>query len=612
MPTVSTLTVRLSANSAKLVAEFGRAQRRARTFGQRMKSSLSVVGAVFTRLAGSAAIGLTALTAAGIKAGDELAKTAQKLGIANEQLSGLRFAAEQTGAGVKTLDLGLQRMVRRVAEAAQGTGEAQKALKELGLDAKELSRQAPDEQFRRIADAFEAVGTQSDKVRLGFKLFDSEGVALVNTLQAGRKELDRFTAEAKAFGLTLTGRQLANLQKAADSQNRVAKAFSGLGRQLGATFSPAMSAAADATADLVARLTSSIPKLTAVAAGIFGINREVSNLTASEIRAEMQNIIRLTGEAIDERDKAERKLQSGTSVGLVPGRQAQIAFEQYQMQVDKLSERYTELKEALAKVDIEQEKVTSSSGTFNLVSQEQRNRVKALADQWKKTVDGLNEYINAQDRIRATGQSIFTQTRNDLEIYLQRLSEAKEALESGFLPGGQNTFDRYQKQLQDRLLPTLDKVKEKGQELKLEFASAFEDAVVEGEKFRKVLEGIYKDLLRILLRKNITEPFGDAFAGIVGSLFNAPAAGISTSTANAAAGAAAGFAGTNLFVPPTSLPTSSKSSNGKAAAPTIINQYSIQAGADWETWQKIMPGILDENRRATISELSQMKAEGAF
>jgi hypothetical protein len=124
-------------------------------------------------------------------------KTATKLDTRTEELSKLRFAAEQTGASVNTLDTALQRMVRRVAEAAQGTGESAKALQELGVDAQQLASLAPEEQFKLIADAMGDIPNQTDKVSLAFKLFDSEGAAIVNTLAAGREGLDAFGKELK-------------------------------------------------------------------------------------------------------------------------------------------------------------------------------------------------------------------------------------------------------------------------------------------------------------------------------------------------------------------------------------------------------------------------------
>ncbi|MCS6932371.1 MAG: hypothetical protein NZM27_09200 [Acetobacteraceae bacterium] len=47
-------------------------------------------------------------------------------------------------------------------------------------------------------------------------------------------------------------------------------------------------------------------------------------------------------------------------------------------------------------------------------------------------------------------------------------------------------------------------------ELGLTFASAFEDAVIKGDKLSKVLQGLLQDVTRIIARKTITEPLGNA------------------------------------------------------------------------------------------------------
>ena len=81
--------------------------------------------------------------------------------------------------------MAMQRFTRRAAEAAQGTGEAKGAIRELGLDAQKLQKLPLDDQMKVLADAFGNVQNESDKLRIAFKLFDSEGAALVNTLALG-------------------------------------------------------------------------------------------------------------------------------------------------------------------------------------------------------------------------------------------------------------------------------------------------------------------------------------------------------------------------------------------------------------------------------------------
>jgi len=190
--------------------------------------------------AGAAAAGAAVLVKQQLDLIDNTAKTSDKLGIATEKLTAMRVQAELTGVGANTLDMGLQRMVRRLAEAAEGTGEAKGALAELNLDAKALANLSPDKQFGAIADAMENVGSQSDKVRLAFKLFDSEGVALVNTLKGGSAaalEAEKFTEQ---WGLAVSRIDASKIEQANDAMSMLTQASGGFWTQLTVNVSPAI------------------------------------------------------------------------------------------------------------------------------------------------------------------------------------------------------------------------------------------------------------------------------------------------------------------------------------------------------------------------------------
>ncbi|MEO0852612.1 MAG: hypothetical protein AAFY15_03810 [Cyanobacteria bacterium J06648_11] len=236
MATVSTAVIELRAESARLRSDLDKVTQRVKRFGRRNQSVFNKLARdaqrSFTRVglsAGAAATGLTALSISAAKAADSLAKTADKLGVGTKQLAGLQLAAKLTGVETTKLNIGLQRLTRRVAEAAQGTGEAQSALRELGLDAKELTQLAPDEQFKRIGEAFGQISNQSDKVRLGFKLFDSEGVDLIRTLELQRSGLEAAQREAEAFGVALSRVEAKQIENAADAIGRARTALSGIG-----------------------------------------------------------------------------------------------------------------------------------------------------------------------------------------------------------------------------------------------------------------------------------------------------------------------------------------------------------------------------------------------
>lgn len=192
----------------------------------------------FVSLAGAAGIGL--LVKSSLDATDSLGKTARKIGVTTEALASMRYAAELTGVSTDTMDMALQRFTRRAAEAAMGTGEAKGALKELNLNAKELLKLPLEQQMGELAGAFENVATDADKVRLAMKLFDSEGVALVNTLGLGKEGLMQMAAEAGRLGLALSQDAVLGVEKANDAFTRVTSTFKGLRDQTVAKLAPAL------------------------------------------------------------------------------------------------------------------------------------------------------------------------------------------------------------------------------------------------------------------------------------------------------------------------------------------------------------------------------------
>ena len=186
------------------------------------------------------AAGFGALIKQGLAAGDSLAKTADKIGVTTEALAGMRHAAELTGVSVETMDMALQRFTRRASEAAIGTGEAKDALKELGISAKELVKLPLDEQMEVVADAMGGLGTQADRVRIAMKLFDSEGVALVNTLGGGSAALREMIDEAETLGLTLDRVETSQIEAANNAFTRAKGVITGLVNQISVELAPVL------------------------------------------------------------------------------------------------------------------------------------------------------------------------------------------------------------------------------------------------------------------------------------------------------------------------------------------------------------------------------------
>ena len=181
---------------------------------------------------------LLATTKSTADAHDSVGKFASRIGITTEALSQYQTVAEFSGVSTETLNMGFQRMTRRISEAAQGTGVAVNALDELDISIESIQSLAPDQQFEAIAGALDGVANQSDKARLAMQFFDSEGVALLQTMEGGVEGLTAMKEEAIRFGTVVSTQAAANAAQFNDSLTRMGMAFEGLRNSIGERFMP--------------------------------------------------------------------------------------------------------------------------------------------------------------------------------------------------------------------------------------------------------------------------------------------------------------------------------------------------------------------------------------
>jgi hypothetical protein len=107
----------------------------------------------------------------------------------------------------------------------------------------------------------------------------------------------------------------------------------------------------------------------------------------------------------------------------------------------------------------------------------------------------------------STEASIFKRQQEDLEFLQGALQRGSIDLDT-YAASVRKLYDDYTEKAAD--------AKSIGEELGLTFSSAFEDAIVGGGKLSDVLKGLEQDILRIVTRKLVTEPLGNALTGMIG------------------------------------------------------------------------------------------------
>lgn len=206
---------------------------------QSMTRSLGALVSVKAMVTGA----LSAMTIGMARQINQSALMAQQIGLSTEALTGLRYAAEQmsTVTGGQ-FDMALRRMTRRIAEAAAGGGPAADAIKSMGLEARELARLKPDEQFRRLSDAMRGTADQGQKLRNTMAIFDTEGMPLVTMMNQGADAIREFEGEADRLGITIDTRTAAAARMFTKELVTLRGAGQGLKTRIAAELMPTLAA----------------------------------------------------------------------------------------------------------------------------------------------------------------------------------------------------------------------------------------------------------------------------------------------------------------------------------------------------------------------------------
>ena len=236
--TISKLNIQVALSSKGLRSGVSSA---AKSLGG-LTSKLGPVGVALGAVVGVAAAAGGAMRglASAFREVDEAAKASARLGTTIASLKGLQLAAERGGSSAAVLTSSLERMNNRISEAAQGSGEAQDALKELGLSAANLGSLTADQKMLAIAQALEGVESQGDKTRIAIDIFGRQGVQLLNTLESlaesGMKPLQD---EMRELGV-LSAADAKGIEEMNDSWGEFKAAIQGISNQVAASLAPVL------------------------------------------------------------------------------------------------------------------------------------------------------------------------------------------------------------------------------------------------------------------------------------------------------------------------------------------------------------------------------------
>lgn len=203
--------------------------------------SISSIGTRVLALGTAIAAPLMAASQQFAAFGDQVAKMAARTGMSTEAVSGLGFAAEQSGADLATLEKGVQKMQRTVDAAANGSQMAAEALGRIGLSAADLAGMAPEDALARIADGLSGVADPSTKAAIAMDIFGKSGTKLIPLLNGGSAGMAALRKQAEELGIVMDGETAKQAERLTDAMNELKRAMHAAFVNGGSAIAPVLS-----------------------------------------------------------------------------------------------------------------------------------------------------------------------------------------------------------------------------------------------------------------------------------------------------------------------------------------------------------------------------------
>ena len=167
-----------------------------------VSKGLAAIGA--TAAAGGAALFAFSKEVAGSR--DKITKLGREFGVTTEFLSGMGHAAQLGGSDLKTVEKGMAKLSRTVADAQSGLATAQRGFTDLGIQIEDSNGvlKTNDQLLFEVADKFKEMPDGVMKAAKAQEIFGRSGKNLINTLNQGSEGLKRQISEAEALGIAFS------------------------------------------------------------------------------------------------------------------------------------------------------------------------------------------------------------------------------------------------------------------------------------------------------------------------------------------------------------------------------------------------------------------------
>lgn len=525
-----------------------------------------------------------------IDAQDELFKMSQKVGIATDELSKLKYAAKLADVDTAQLQTGLVKLSKGMGEAARGTGEAYNAFTAMGISVKNTdgTLKSNSQLLGEVADKFAGYEDGASKTALAVAIFGRSGADLIPLLNAGREGLKDAGDELGRFGGVVMPEAAKQAEIFNDNITKLSTVVGGAGkaitnelltpinRVIGLLF-----AINKVAAEKGMSFWDFLKPPTKETAGAFleieALYKKYQGITEETSKTVTKAPVLVDQKKIDAGREALKKLVDTTQQNLdKQTRQAQVAMatigmtDEQKAAVDRLVQIYDLQIEKESEINrlLDEGKITKSDAAKGL------RDIAAASDEARASAEQL--LIN-QEKLNGSWQYGATVALQEYAIQAANVNKAMQSVVAGGL-----------KSMEDGIFNVITGTK------------TLKDA------FKSMVSSILSDLARMLIRQSIVAPMAQA----IGGAFGMPVAGARASGGTVTAGKPylVGEQGAELFVPSKTGTIVSNGNMGGGSNNVVVNVNMAEGTTNASDANKL--GILIGN--VVKAELVKQKRAGGL
>ena len=212
---------------------------------------------------------------------DELITLSDQTGIATDELQKLDYASKFIDVDVNTMTGSMEKMIRSMNQARDGSGQAADAFKKLGIRITDSHGQLRDQQevFYETIDALGKVKNETERDAAAMEIFGRSARDLNPLIKQGSQRLKELGEEAEQLGLVFASDDLAKAQQLNDALDRFKNVGEGLKNSLAMAVIPVLTGLFEVISKIPVPVLQSITIMLTVVATVVSIVKAIKSLT---------------------------------------------------------------------------------------------------------------------------------------------------------------------------------------------------------------------------------------------------------------------------------------------------------------------------------------------